>query len=162
MKYVCFSKNTSLVFGLQKSQASTHLPPSFLVNTSLSLVTKQQHPLESVCPTVCKIVVYNVQHMVSFSASVRWRLVAYFDLSLLAGLGADRLDDVTVVTPDFLIVDSQATLIPAANVDVGKPVFPDLLEVHNFISGGIKKSADNCYLSSSSSFFLIITSLLSP
>lgn len=67
---------------------------------------------------------------------VPWRPVAYFDLSLLAGLGADRLDDVTVVTPDFLIVDSQATLIPAANVDVGEPVFPDLLKVHDFISGG--------------------------
>lgn len=74
--------------------------------------------------------------MVSISASARWCPVAYFDLSLLAGLGAHRLDDVTVVTPDFLIVDSQATLIPAANVDVGKAVFPDLLEVHDFIPWG--------------------------
>lgn len=74
--------------------------------------------------------------MVSFSASACWCPAPYFDLSLLAGLGADRLDDVTVVTPDFLIVDPQATLIPAANVDVGESVFSDLLEVHDFIPGG--------------------------
>lgn len=73
--------------------------------------------------------------MESFSASVRWCPVAYFDLSLQAGLGADRLDDFAVVTPDFLIVDSQATLIPAANVDVCEPIFPNLLEVHDFIPG---------------------------
>lgn len=29
---------------------------------------------------------------------------AYFDLSLLAGLRADRLDDVAAVTPDFLVI----------------------------------------------------------
>lgn len=75
-----------------------------------------------------------------FPASVQRRPVAYFDLSLLAGLGADRLDDVTAVTPDFLVVDPQAALIPAAHVDVGEPVLPDRLEVHDFISGGLKKA----------------------
>lgn len=69
----------------------------------------------------------------------RWP-VAYFDLSLLAGLGADRLDDVTVVTPDFLVIYLQAALIPAAHMDVGKPIFPDLLEVHDFISGDKKNT----------------------
>lgn len=90
-----------------------------------------------------------------FPASVQRRPVAYFDLSLLAGLGADRLDDVTAVTPDFLVVDPQAALIPAAHVDVGEPVLPDRLEVHDFISGGLKKhSSDNKVLIRPLSMFL--------
>lgn len=98
--------------------------------------------MKSVCPTVCKIVTFICLQCATYGVifqPLQWRAVAYFDLSLLAGLGADRLDDVTVVTPDLLIVDSQATLIPAADVDVGKPLFPDLLKVHDFISRGIKK-----------------------
>lgn len=70
-----------------------------------------------------------------FGVTVRWRLVAYFDLSLLTRLRADRLDGVTVVTPDFLVVDPQAALIPAAHVNVCEAILSDLLEVHDFISG---------------------------
>lgn len=132
----------SKVLRLEKSQSFAYFAPYFLVNTSL--MPLQQHPSESVCPSFCT----TVSHIRSFTmrnlwcyfpASVRRRPAAYFDLSLLAGLGADRLDDVTVVTPDFLVVDPQAALVPAAHVDVGKPVLPDLLEVHDFISGGFKK-----------------------
>lgn len=58
---------------------------------------------------------------------------AYFDLCFLAGLRADWLDDITVVTPDFLIIHLQATLIPASHMDVGVLIFTDVLEVHDFI-----------------------------
>lgn len=94
-----------------------------------------------------------------FPASVQQRPVAYFDLSLLAGLGADRLDDVTAVTPDFLVVDPQAALIPAAHVDVGEAVLPDRLEVHDFISGGLKKAQFRQSVHPSPSYFFFFNKL---
>lgn len=57
----------------------------------------------------------------------------YLDLALGAGLAAHRLDDVVSVGPDFVVVDFQAAVIPAAHVDVVIAVLPHLLEVHDFI-----------------------------
>ena len=61
---------------------------------------------------------------------------AYLDLGLLAGLRADRLDEVTVVTPDLRVVHLQASLIPASHVDVSILLLAYVLEVHDFIPAG--------------------------
>lgn len=61
---------------------------------------------------------------------------AYFDLSLLAGLRADRLDDLAAVTPDLPVIHLQAALIPAPHVDVRVLVLADELEVHDFVPAG--------------------------
>lgn len=66
----------------------------------------------------------------------------YLDLSLLAGLGAEGSDDVTVVTPDFLIIHLQTTLIPTSHWDVRVHVSASLLEVHDFIPEACKHSRE--------------------
>lgn len=80
----------------------------------------------------CCILWCTVRHECTKHTSFR---SAYFDLRLLAGLGAHRLDDVTVVTPDFLIVHLQATLVPAPHVDVSILLLAYVFEVHDFIPG---------------------------
>lgn len=56
------------------------------------------------------------------------------DLSFIAGLAADRLNDAVFVRPDFVIVYLQAAVVPAAHVSVVVIVFSHLLKVHDHIT----------------------------
>lgn len=67
------------------------------------------------------------------------------NLSLGAGLAAHRLDDCIFVGPDFIVVNLQASVVPAAHVNVVVIVLAHLLKIHDFIpadEGGISGKGD--------------------
>lgn len=57
----------------------------------------------------------------------------YLDLSFITGFTADRFDDGIFVGPDFIIINLQSPVVPAANINVVIVVLPHFFEVHNFI-----------------------------
>lgn len=58
---------------------------------------------------------------------------SYLNLSFITGFTADRLDDCIFVGPNFIIIYLQASVVPAANVNVVVVVLPHLFEIHDFI-----------------------------
>lgn len=55
------------------------------------------------------------------------------DLSFSAGFAAHGLDNCIFIGPDFIVINLQARVVPAANVNVVVVVLAHLLEIHDFI-----------------------------
>lgn len=58
----------------------------------------------------------------------------YLYLAFFTGFTAHRSDDVIFLWPYFIIIHFQLTIVPAANIDIIKVVFPHFLKIHDFIS----------------------------
>lgn len=60
-------------------------------------------------------------------------MLSCLDLSFSAGFAAHRIDKCVFVRPDFIVVNLQASVVPAAYVNVVVVVLAHLLKIHYFI-----------------------------